>query len=290
MTSDAANAPAPAEGPQVTTQLRTGSTGTGFVATVSGVLDGKMRLLDADPVRYLVKAGLAGVLISMMLLANYLVAGLFTASGMPGGAVVGKVAGAGVFGFALVFIYFIGAELATSTMMGAGVGSYTRRLSVPRFWKLLTMCMLGNALGGVVIGVLARFSTVLTGSTLEYVGHVVETKLAYLDAGWFGYADLFVRAIFCNLLINLAMAVVYNGSVRSGLGKALAMWASVIVFVVMGFEHSVANAGLFLAYGMVAPLDWSAALVAVVVAFLGNTVGGALLVGVPYAYLTTPRP
>lgn len=262
---------------------------SGFVATVQGVLDGKMRLLDGDPVKYLVKAGLAGVLISLMVLMNYHVAGLFSASGMPGGAVVGKVAGAGVFGFALVFIYFLGAELATSTMMVAGVGAYTRRLSQARFWKLLVACMLGNALGSLVIAVLARFSTLLTGSTFDYLGQVTTSKLAYLDAGWFGYADLFVRAILCNLMINLAMAVVYIGSVRSGFGKALAMWASVIVFVVMGYEHSVANAGLFLAYGMVAPIDWAAALIAVFVAFLGNTVGGAVFVGVPYAYLTTSR-
>lgn len=261
----------------------------GFVSTVSGVLDGKMHLLEGDPFRYLLKSGLAGVLISLMVLANYDVAGLFAASGMPGGAVVGKVAGAAVFGFALVFIYFVRAELATSTMMVAGVGAYTRRLNPVRFWKLLVACMLGNAAGSLVIAVLARFSTIMSGSTLDYLGHVTHTKLAYLDAGWFGYADLFVRAIFCNLLINLAMAVVYNGSVKSGFGKAMAMWASVIVFVVMGYEHSVANAGLFLAYGMVAPIDWGAALIAVFVAFLGNTAGGALFVGVPYAYLDTAR-
>ncbi|QIK72046.1 formate/nitrite transporter family protein [Propioniciclava coleopterorum] len=273
----------------MSTREASAAAASGFVPTVQGVLDKKMGLLEGDPVRYFVKAGLAGVLISLMVLANYHVAGLFAASGMPGGAALGKVAGAGVFGFALVFIYFLGAELATSTMMVAGVGAFTRRLSQGRFWKLLVACMLGNGLGSVVIAVLARFSTVMTGSTLDHLAHVTETKLSYLEAGWFGYADLFVRAILCNLLINLAMAVVYNGSVRSGFGKALAMWASVIVFVVMGYEHSVANAGLFLAYGMVAPIDWVAALVAVSVAFLGNTVGGAVFVGVPYAYLGTTR-
>lgn len=261
------------------------ATDVSFTSTVSAVLTKKMAVLDGDPARYLFKGGLAGVLITLLLLANYLVAGLFATSGMHGGAIVGKVLGAGVFGFALVFIYFMGAELATSTMMVAGVGAFTRQLSAVRFWKLLGACMLTNAIGGLVVAGLVRFSTVMSGSTLTYVGHVVEGKLAYLQAGWTGYADLFVRAIFCNLLINLAMAVVYNGSVRSGFGKALAMWASVLVFVVMGFEHSVANAGLFLSYGLVAPLDWGAASIAVIIAFLGNTVGGALLVGVPYAYL-----
>ena len=65
----------------------------GYTATVSRVLDAKMVLLDGDLPRYLLKAGLAGVLITVLLLANYLVAGLFAASGMPGGAVVGKVLG-----------------------------------------------------------------------------------------------------------------------------------------------------------------------------------------------------
>ena len=65
---------------------QTSTPATGFTANVSSVLDAKMRVLDGDLPRYLLKAGLAGVLITVMLLANYLVVGLFAASGMPGGA------------------------------------------------------------------------------------------------------------------------------------------------------------------------------------------------------------
>ena len=62
--------------------------------------------------------------------------------------------------------------------------------------------------------------------------------------------DLFVRAIFCNFFINLAMLMVYNGAVKEDIVKALVMIVSVFVFAYLGFEHSVANTVLFTIVGV----------------------------------------
>ncbi|MDQ7993083.1 MAG: formate/nitrite transporter family protein [Propionicimonas sp.] len=254
----------------------------GFVPTVLAALQAKTDLAGTATARYLCRAAMAGVIIGLLVLANY------TVSAMLGGS-VGRLAGAAVFGLALTFIYFSRSELTTSTMMVASVGVYYSRMRAWAALRLMGLCLLGNALGGLVVAVLVRFSTLLSGPTLEIAEHSVQTKLGYLAAGAAGYGDLFVRAIGCNLLINLAMLLVYKGTLHSEGGKIAVLWSGVFLFVVLGFEHSVANTVLFAMYGLSHGIDVLAAVVAVVVAFAGNLVGGGLLVGVTYAYLNGRR-
>ena len=79
--------------------------------------------------------------------------------------------------------------------------------------------------------------------------HSVDVKLAFVTDGPTGWLDLFVRAIFCNFFINLAMLMVYNGAIKEDLVKALVMIVCVFVFAYLGFEHSVANTVLFTIVG-----------------------------------------
>jgi formate/nitrite transporter FocA (FNT family) len=254
----------------------------GFVPTALAALQAKRELAGGGTGRYLLRAAMAGVIIGVLVLANY------TVSAALGGA-VGRLVGAAVFGLALTFIYFSRSELTTSTMMVACVGVYYRRMRAWAALRLMGLCLLGNALGGLVVALMVRFSSVLSGPTLELAGHSVQTKLGYLAAGAAGYGDLFVRAIGCNLLINLAMLLVYKGTMHSEGGKIAVLWSGVFLFVVLGFEHSVANTVLFLMYGLSHGIDLLAAVVAVAIAFAGNLVGGGLLVGATYAWLNDRR-
>ena len=261
----------------------------GFVPTVLDALDAKDGMSRTDTARYLARAGMAGVIIGLLLVANYVVAASLTDNAGHGPSVVGKLAGAAVFGLALMFIYYSRSELTTSTMMVTTVGVYYRRMSPLAALRLLGLCMLGNVLGGALVGILVRFSSMLSPKTLEVMTYSVQAKLGYFDAGLAGTGDLFVRAIFCNLLINLAMLLVYKGALHSEGGKILALWSAVFLFVVMGTEHSVANAVLYVMSGLHSGIDVLAAFGAVLVAFAGNLVGGGLLVGATYAYLNDRR-
>ena len=103
-------------------------------------------------------------------------------------------------------------------------------------------------------------------------------------AGGTGDADLFVRAILCNFMINVAMLLVYNGFVKADFAKMCAMIASVFIFAFLGLEHSVANTVLFLVVGLADGIDPLLAASNVLIALLGNYVGGGLLIGAYYAY------
>lgn len=83
--------------------------------------------------------------------------------------------------------------------------------------------------------------------------------------------SIFILAIFCNILIYLAVDGFKNNPHE--IGKYLALFFGVVVFILCGFEHCVANMYYFSIAGA-----WSVkTLLYVIVMTLGNSVGGLLL-------------
>lgn len=261
--------------------------GKPFISSTLAALDVKASMSRHVSVRYLQRAGIAGLLIGVFYLTYYLTVTIFAQFriGDADLAGVGKFIGAMLFGWALVFIYFTKSELLTSNMMLASIGLYYRKLSLRGAGRLLGLCYLGNLLGGAVLALLLAASSLGNGAVLEQMQHSVAIKLGYLTAGPIGWSDLFVRAVLCNLMINAAMLVAYNGFIRDDLTKSLAMVISVFVFVYLGLEHSVANTVLFTMVGTKAGIDLGLAAANVAIALAGNMLGGGVLIGLYYAYL-----
>lgn len=83
--------------------------------------------------------------------------------------------------------------------------------------------------------------------------------------------SIFVLAVFCNILIFIAVDG-YNKNPHE-LGRYLALFFGVTVFILCGFEHCVANMYYFSIAGM-----WSAKTLGyLLVMTLGNAVGGVLI-------------
>ena len=101
-----------------------------------------------------------------------------------------------------------------------------------------------------------------------------------------GFGDAFIRGVMCNILVCIAVWAAMCG--KDAAGKILALYFPIMIFVVCGFEHSVANmyyisAGLFAKaeYGIAAEgLTWGSFFVKnLLPVTLGNIVGGAGVVG-----------
>lgn len=261
-----------------------------FIETALAAADIKADMSKAIRLRYLQRAAMAGVLIGIFYCAYFALTAAFAEIAVGGAdlGIMGRVLGAFVFGWALVFIYFTKSELLTSNMMLTSIAVYHRRLSAGRALGLLGLCYLGNLIGGLMLALPLRFSTLIAGGTGEKMLAAVETKLGYLETTS-GMGDLFVRAILCNLLINVAMLLVYNGFITDTITMALAMVLSVFLFVFLGLEHSVANTILFTMVGLTQGIDVAAAAGNVAIALVGNFIGGGLLVGVYYAFLNDRR-
>lgn len=260
--------------------------GKQFISTVLDLLDTKSAMTGEIVIRYLMRAGMAGIIVGVFYTAFYTIVAGFDQVGQDAEwHVLGKFLASLVFGWALVFIYFSRSELLTSNMMITSIGLYYRRTTVRRALRLLGLCLLGNALGGLFIATIISFSSLINGDTGLAIAESVETKLGYATAGLTGLTDLFMRAVLCNFMINLAMLMVYNGTIHSDVLKALVMVMAVFVFGFVGLEHSVANTVLFQVHALHDQIDIAAAIINVGVALVGNLVGGGILIGLYYAYI-----
>ena len=261
--------------------------GTLFISTVLDAADTKASMTRSITRVYIMRAAMAGFLIGIFYLANYAVISALVGVA-PEAEGIGRLIGAVVFGFALAFIYYTKSELLTSNMMITTIAVYYKRMRVRRAAMILLLCFVGNMLGGLIIALLVNGSSLLDGRVGELVTHTVDTKLAYVTSGPADMLDLFVRAILCNFLINVAMLLVYNGLVKTDGVKVIAMNVAVMLFAFLGFEHSVAHTVLFMVQGLEQGIDVLAALGNVGIALVGNFVGGGLLIGWYYAYANDP--
>ena len=163
-----------------------------------------------------------------------------------------KIAGAVLFAVALICICAKGYSLYTGKV---GFMAYAHGAGD---FAALGCCLLGNIVGTFAAGVLIRFA-------LPAVGVAAETLCdAKLEQE---IPTAFIRALFCGILMYLAVAVYREKSTYIGI------LFCVPVFILCGFEHSVANMFYFAVAGK---LSLQTALYLAVIV-LGNSVGGLLL-------------
>ncbi len=260
--------------------------GQEFINTALSSVEMKKRLSSTTVMRYLMRAAMSGAIIISVYVAYMGIISSFNANELPA---FGKFIGASFFTMAIIAIYFTKSELFTSNIMILSVGRYYKAIKTLEFSKILLLCLLGNFLGSFILSALLASSTIVTPEIETVLGSMMNTKQGYIANG--AYWDLFVRAIFCNFFINIAMLIVYSGNVTSEFGKCIAMYFGVFIFVFLGLEHSVANAALFsLAFWVdvfngTSYLVLNEAVLNVVIAVAGNLVGGGLLIGMYYAFI-----
>ena len=260
--------------------------GRTFVSTVLDALDSKKTMTGEMTGKYMQRAIMAGLFVGIFFTTYFAIVAAFSAADAPTGfPVLGKILAAITFGWALVLIFYTNSELLTSNMMIVSIGAYHHRINWVRSLRILALCFAGNLIGGLVIAVLLRFSTIADGAVFDQMIAAIQLKTGYLHDGAFGVADLFVRAILCNFCINIGMLMVYNGKLTNDFTKCVIMVVAVFVFAFLGFEHSIADSVLFLIMGLQGAGDPLMEVLAIVVILLGNFVGGGLLIGLNFAVM-----
>ncbi|MCV2394897.1 formate/nitrite transporter family protein [Actinotalea sp. M2MS4P-6] len=241
---------------------------------------GKSGLLT-QPATFLVRTMLAGAYIGIGVVIMTTASGPLVAAGWPLAPLVSGL----VFGVALTIVVIAGAELATSSMMYLTHGALLRRITWGRAGGVLAATLGGNLLGAMVFGGLVHLSGVLAPGTAP--GDMLASMVEHKAAESFG--QLLVRGILCNLLVCLA--VWSANRLTSEVAKIIVIFACVMVFITSGFEHVVANMttfsiGLYQGLPDATVAEFARNILAV---GLGNTIGGALLVGASYSVGSRPR-
>lgn len=227
----------------------------------------------------LVLAFLAGVYIAVGGLLSLMVGG-----GMPGVARENpglvKLAFGAVFPVGLMMVVMAGAELFTGNNayfmpnVLSGRQSWTAPL---RNWGFVYV---GNFFGSLFVAwFLGHETGIISGAPWhQSLFSIIEVKTSS------SFYVVFLKGIGANWLVCLALWI--GISAEHTTGKILGLWWPVMVFVTLGFEHSIANMFFIpLAIFEGAPVTWTAFLLQnLVPATLGNIVGGAFFVGTLYWY------
>ena len=244
-------------------------------------IDKKHALLSRHWVRYLCRAMMAGALVILFYLFSTQVK---TDLGVDFNPALTNLIASLSFSMALVFIFFTNSELLTSNFMYFTVGQYYRKIRLPNTLKVLGICLLGNLLGCLLVGVLVRSCQMLDPAVVASLKASVVHKT--VGSGWW---LIFVKAIFANFFINVA--VIISMQVHESISKMLALMMGVLVFAYMGFEHVIANSALFVLVFLFDPanVDLLHMCKNFIWALLGNFVGGGLVIGLFYAYLNDHR-
>lgn len=232
----------------------------------------------------------------MVLLGIY--AGLFisfagiastTASSTIAPASVAKLVGAVVFPAGMAMVLIAGSELFTGNNLIV-ISVLEGRVRLYKMLKNWFFVYLGNFIGALIVSLLVTFGHTPDLFNGELANAIVRAGASRTSLS---FCDSFIRGILCNILVCIAvwMAV----AAKQVPGKLLVSFWPVMLFVLCGFEHSVADmyfclCALFTSheYNIAADtLTWSGFITHnLIPVTLGNIVGG-VSVGVGYwlAYL-----
>ncbi len=190
-----------------------------------------------------------------------------------------KLLGATVFPVGLMFVVIAGGELFTGNnlMTLAVAKSKTTKLKLLRNWLLV---YIANFIGALLLAILLYYSGILEGNSAIKAISIAESKVNIV------FYQAFIRGRLCNIIVTLAVWMATGA--QDIISKIFACWFPIMLFVLCGFEHSVANM-FFIPMGMMLGANISILELILNLTFvtLGNLLGGAVFVPLMYynAYL-----
>jgi nitrite transporter NirC len=227
-----------------------------------------------SPLTYALSSVLAGAYVGVAVLVLTVATAGLVVTGSPATTIVQG----GVFGIALILVFFAGAELFTENAMVMTQGFMASRASLEDLSIVLAGSLLGNLAGSFVFAAVASASGVLDAGPIRTgLGRMLATKDSLAPG------QLFFRAVVCNMLVALGVWMATRA--KGDIAKLAILWWALLAFVVAGFEHAVANMTLF-ALGVLghAPgAGWGMLWRNLLFTVPGNLVGGAAVVGAAYA-------
>ncbi len=236
------------------------------------------------PVRYLVLAALAGVYVGVAVVLLASVAGPLAAST----SAATKLVQGTVFGIALTLVVFAGAELFTGNNMTMLIGWLRGGVSGPAALLVNVASLVGNFVGSVAFAAAVHWSGVLDSAAPgkkpaaeAMITTLVTNKMHATDS------QLVWRAVLCNMLVCLGLWMATR--TRSDGAKLAVLFWVLLAFIASGFEHSVANMTIFSLAVFNHTAQWSDLGHNLLLTVPGNIVGGALIVGLPYAFSASAR-
>ena len=208
-----------------------------------------------------------------------------TASATVDNASVGRLLGACVFPAGMSMVLVAGSELFTGNNLII-ISLLQKEIKLWQMLKNWLFVYLGNFLGAAFVA-----GMVVYGHTPEQFGghlaqRIVTTAVAKVNLS---FSESLIRGILCNILVCIAVWASFAAKKVSG--KLLMSFWPIMIFVLCGFEHSIADiyfeiAGILTGrmYGIdLGALNFTTFLTRnLLPVTIGNIIGGSGIVGVGY--------
>jgi len=244
-------------------------------------------------------------IMKMLLLA--VLAGMFIALAGVGAEVapatvasasLAKLIGALVFPTGLAMVLISGSELFTGNCLII-IPVLQKEAKIRSMLKNWIFVYIGNFIGSILIAAMTVYGGTFSLFSNEAAVYLIKTAVSKVSLS---FSDALLRGILCNFVVCIAVWMAY--AAKDIVGKVAALFLPIMVFVLSGYEHSVANmffipAGLFAANNPtyaaayaatgatnIGSLTWGAFFVKnLIPVTLGNLIGGVVLVGMAYWYI-----
>ena len=175
----------------------------------------------------------------------------------------GKIAGACIFTAGLAMVVVAGSELFTGNNL-MSVALFDRKIKLSRmFWNWLIV-FIGNFIGAIFVTTVV----VISGAFDSIPDAVVATANTKVNLGFF---EALLKGIMCNFLVCIAVWMAFAANTVSG--KIMAIFLPIMLFVLCGFEHSIAN---MFYISLAGEWGWEAIRITAI-AIVGNGIGSWLL-------------
>lgn len=189
-----------------------------------------------------------------------------------------KLLGAVVFPVGLMLVVIAGAELFTGNNLMA-LALMSKRITFSKILKNWVFVYLGNFIGSVLLVFLIYKSGLVSDNIKDLSINIALSKINLT------FSQALIRGILCNILVVLAVWMATGSKDISS--KIFAIWFPIMLFVLAGYEHSVANM-FYIPLGKLlgANIKWSEMLIKnLIPVTIGNILGGAIFV-CGFYYLT----
>ncbi|UPQ86359.1 formate/nitrite transporter family protein [Ignavigranum ruoffiae] len=246
-----------------------------FIEKVQVAVEGKEKLLNQHFPLYALRAIYAGMFLTIATVCAAMAANVFQ-DPLP---YLAKFVYAIIFPFGLMMILVLKTELATSNMMYTMVGQHQGLLKISSGIKIVLICTFFNWCGAILMALLMSWATNAQQITeTSFLVNVAQAKLAK------SLLSIFIEAILANIFVNIA--IIGQMNIKNEFAKLFFVEVVIFMFAYFGYEHVIANFSVFSMVGFTGhSLPWGQVLMQWLVAFLGNVVGGGVIMGLGYSLL-----
>lgn len=240
------------------------------------MLDVSYNKVNRNALKVFVSAMLAGMFIGLGYYANIVI----NSYEMPiiGSNTVGilRFLGAFIFAVGLIMVIVAGADLFTGNCL-VMFGVFNKRIRFVDAIVHLLLVLLGNLIGACFLALLIYYANSPSTTIINSIEEIAASKLDK------SFISLVILGILCNILVAIAVYMAY--AAKNITGKVIVVILPIIAFILMAFEHSVANMFIFPLNALLQKDSLFLMFNNLLPVILGNFIGGGIILPLSYTVI-----